>query len=113
MKTVPHKKSDDEDSVTEIKKQNESPIIKKESNISTETDGSEQKDNDDENVVLPKENGYLTVLKNVPFLLVMLGNLPAVMGLYIPYMFLPGVRVSCLRILDQYFYSCRSHNKEE
>jgi hypothetical protein len=29
--------------------------------------------------------------RNVPFLLVMIGNLPAVMGLYIPYMFLPAV----------------------
>merc|ERR1719436_2032761 len=38
-----------------------------------------------------EENGYLTVLKNLPFSLVMLGNLPAVMGLYIPYMFLPGI----------------------
>ena len=57
------------------------------------------------------ENGYVTVLKwasqqghngearyycilcrNLPFFLVMLANLPAVMGLYIPYMYLPGVR---------------------
>jgi hypothetical protein len=37
------------------------------------------------------ENGYLTVLKNKPFVLVMIANLPAVMGLYIPYMYLPGV----------------------
>merc|ERR1712088_72970 len=37
------------------------------------------------------ENGYVTVLKNLPFFLVMLANLPAVMGLYIPYMYLPGI----------------------
>ena len=50
-------------------------------------------------VAAPKENGYLTVLKNTPFLCVMLANLPAVMGLYIPYMFLPGV--SALSVLSQ------------
>ena len=39
----------------------------------------------------PKENGYLAVLKNVPFLCVMLANLPVVIGLYIPDMLMLGV----------------------
>ena len=95
MKSVPHKKRDDEDLFTEIKKPVETPIIKKKPPISSEKDGANQKNY--ENVVLAKENGYLKALKNVPFLLVMLGNLPAVMGLYIPYMFLPGVRV-CMSV---------------
>ena len=33
----------------------------------------------------------MILLKNIPFMMIMLGNLPAVMGLYIPYMFLPAV----------------------
>ena len=109
MKPVPRKQKDEEDSITEMKKQNENPIIKNGASVAKEEidfiDGSaapESLEADDSNlvktetetetVVVEKENGYLTVLKNVPFLLVMLGNLPAVMGLYIPYMFLPGVR---------------------
>ena len=35
---------------------------------------------------------YCILCRNLPFFLVMLANLPAVMGLYIPYMYLPGVR---------------------
>jgi len=107
MKPVPRKKKDDEDSITELKNKNENPIIKNGAYIAKEEidfiDGSAptsleaddsklvKTETETETVVLPKENGYLTVLKNVPFLLVMLGNLPAVMGLYIPYMFLPGI----------------------
>jgi len=34
---------------------------------------------------------YKKLARNVPFLLIMLGNLPAVMGLYIPYVFLPSM----------------------
>ena len=109
MKPVPRRKKDDEDSITELKNKNENPIIKNGAYVAKEEidfiDGSAptsleaddsklvKTETETETVVLPKENGYLTVLKNVPFLLVMLGNLPAVMGLYIPYMFLPGVRV--------------------
>ena len=82
MKPVPRKPRDDEDSITELKKQNES-LVKLE---------KEQDDNSENEIATDKkENGYLTVLKNVPFLCLMLANLPAVMGLYIPYMFLPGV----------------------
>ena len=82
MKPVPRKPRDDEDSITELKKQNES-LVKLE---------KEQDDNsENETATDKKENGYMTVLKNVPFLCLMLANLPAVMGLYIPYMFLPGV----------------------
>ena len=82
MKPVPRKPRDDEDSITELKKQNES-LVKLE---------KEQDDNsENETATDKKENGYLTVIKNVPFLCLMLANLPAVMGLYIPYMFLPGV----------------------
>ena len=81
MKPVPRLANEDGDSITELKRQNEAPIIKKES----------QADEKAEEVTGAKENGYLTVLKNIPFLCVMLANLPAVMGLYIPYMFLPGV----------------------
>jgi len=105
MKPVPRKKKDDEDSITELKNQN--PIIKNGAYVAKEEidfiDGTApasldaddsklvKEDTEVETVVAPKENGYLTVLKNVPFLMVMLGNLPAVMGLYIPYMFLPGI----------------------
>jgi len=82
MKPVPRKPRDDEDSITELKKQNES-LVKLE---------KEQDDNSENEIATDKkENGYLTVLKNVPFLCLMLANLPAVMGLYIPYMFLPGI----------------------
>eukprot|EP00092_Neocalanus_flemingeri_P084653 GFUD01106387.1.p1 GENE.GFUD01106387.1~~GFUD01106387.1.p1 ORF type:complete len:535 (+),score=130.06 GFUD01106387.1:51-1655(+) len=105
MKPVPRKTKDEEDSITEMKKQNENPIIKNGAYVakeeidfmdgtapaSLEADDSNLVKTETETVVLPKENGYLTVLKNVPFLMIMLGNLPAVMGLYIPYMFLPGI----------------------
>merc|ERR1719400_81753 len=78
MKPVPRTNKDDEDSITELKKMNEK-------------EGEKAEASDEVTVAAPKENGYLTVLKNVPFLCVMLANLPAVMGLYIPYMFLPGI----------------------
>lgn len=78
MKPVPRTNKDDEDSIIELKKNNEK-------------DGDKAEDSEEVTVAAPKENGYLTVLKNVPFLCVMLANLPAVMGLYIPYMFLPGM----------------------
>ena len=55
-------------------------------------------DPETETALVEKENRYLTVLKNVPFLNVIFGNLPAVMGLHIPYMFLPGVSISILWI---------------
>ena len=87
MKPVPRKPKDDEDSITEIKKQNENPIIKKDKDDVALIENKEE-------AVVTKENGYLVVMKNVPFLAIMLANLPAVMGLYIPYMFLPGVRFS-------------------
>ena len=90
MRPVPRKPKDDEDSITEIKKQNENPIIKKEKD---DVALIEDKAGEEE-AVTTKENGYLVVMKNVPFLAIMLANLPAVMGLYIPYMFLPGVRSS-------------------
>ena len=80
MKPVPRPANEDGDSITELKRQNEAPIIKKEAQV-----GEKAKETG------AKENGYLTVLKNIPFVCVMLANLPAVMGLYIPYMFLPGV----------------------
>ena len=106
MKPVPKKQKDDEDSITELKKQNENPIIKNGACVATNEDNTIdgsvvpalEEDNsklvEEEVKVVPveKENGYITVLKNIPFLFVMLGNLPAVMGLYITYMFLPGVR---------------------
>ena len=80
MKPVPMPTKDEENSITEIKenikkdKENEALI--------EESTTAEKKE---------EESGYLTVIKNVPFLFLMLANLPAVMGLYIPYMFLPGV----------------------
>lgn len=80
MKPVPRTATRDQDSVTELKQQAGS----KEEVALLEAGAAEQAGKD-------KENGYVTVLKNIPFLLVMLGNLPAVMGLYIPYMFLPGL----------------------
>ena len=87
MKPVPRKPKDDEDSITEIKRLNENPIIKKDKDDVALIENKEE-------AVVTKENGYLVVMKNVPFLAIMLANLPAVMGLYIPYMFLPGVRFS-------------------
>ena len=78
MKPVPRKPKEEEDSISELKKQNEVAV-------------EETKDDKETAEPVKKENGYLTVLKNAPFLCVMLANLPAVMGLYIPYMFLPGV----------------------
>ena len=92
MKNVPCKKNDEEDLFTVLKKQKENPIIKKKLTFISETNIPELEYI--ETQVPAKKNGYLTVLKNVPFLLVMLGNFPAIMGLYIPYIFLPGVRVS-------------------
>ena len=92
MKNVPCKKNDEEDLFAVIKKQNENPILKKKLTFISETNIPEPEYI--ETQVPAKKNGYLTVLKNVPFLLVMLGNFPAIMGLYIPYIFLPGVRVS-------------------
>ena len=88
MKPVPRANKDDEDSITELKKQNEK-------------DGDKAETSEEVAVVVPKENGYLTVLKNVPFLCVMLANLPAVMGLYIPYMFLPGVSALTAQIKNK------------
>jgi hypothetical protein len=92
MKNVPCKKNDEEDLFTVLKKPDETPIIKKKPTFISETNIPEPEYI--ETQVPAKKNGYLTVLKNVPFLLVMLGNFPAIMGLYIPYIFLPGVRVS-------------------
>ena len=92
MKSVPYKKKDEEDLFTVLKKQKENPIIKKKLTFLSESNVPEPEYNETD--VSAKENGYKTVLKNVPFLLVMLGNFPAIMGLYIPYIFLPGVRVS-------------------
>ena len=91
MKSVPYKERDEEDLFTVIKKQKENPIIKKKLTILSES--NVPKPEYFETQVSAKENRYLAVLKNVPFLLVMLGNFPAIMGLYIPYIFLPGVRV--------------------
>jgi hypothetical protein len=44
-------------------------------------------------------------IRNVPFLMVMIGNLPAVMGLYIPYMFLPAVSDCVMRLMGPYNYT--------
>ena len=85
MKPVPRTNKDDEDSITELKKLNEK-------------DGDTAEASKEVTVVSPKENGYLTVLKNMPFLCVMLANLPAVMGLYIPYIYLPGVSALSLSL---------------
>ena len=90
MKPVPRKAKDEEDSITELKKQTEErPIIKQQE--APDTYCATKEAPKEEVKEAAKENGYLTVIKNVPFLCVMLANLPAVMGLYIPYMFLPGV----------------------
>lgn len=80
MKPVPMPSRDEENSIAEIKEN----IKKDRENVTLieESTNSEEK---------KEESGYLAVIKNVPFLCVMLANLPAVMGLYIPYMFLPGI----------------------
>ena len=46
---------------------------------------------DTEVAVVTKENRYLVILKNIPFLTLLLANLPAIMAMYIPYTFLPGI----------------------
>jgi len=51
--------------------------------------GVKQTETDKEELTLLQT--YKNLVKNVPFLLIMIGNLPAVMGLYIPYMFLPSM----------------------
>jgi len=105
MKPVPTRKVTKRDSIEEIKEENKKPIIKEKAfNASKEEidymDGDEatvkalpkkDEENGKNNKQKEEKSGYLTVLKNVPFLLVMLGNLPAVMGLYIPYAFLPAL----------------------
>merc|ERR1719239_667701 len=106
MKPVPKPKCESIDSITEMKQKN-GPIIKNDKAFNASKEDMEFIDNNEETNKSPdmlplhevktptepekSENGYLTVLKNVPFFLVMLANLPAVMGLYIPYMFLPGI----------------------
>merc|ERR1719412_2938644 len=90
MKPVPRRAKDEEDSITELKKQTEErPIIKQQE--APDTCCATKEAPKEEAKEAAKGNGYLTVIKNVPFLCVMLANLPAVMGLYIPYMFLPGI----------------------
>ena len=81
MKSVPKREQSEEDFFSDIKQSVESPILKNKKCTDNSTASPQS-----------KENGYLTTLKNIPCLLVMLGNIPAIMGLYIPYMFLPGVR---------------------
>jgi len=107
MKPVPKTKSESIDSITEMK-QNNGPIIKNDKAFNASKEQLEFIDNNEETNKSPDmlplhevktpttepekfENGYVTVLKNLPFFLVMLANLPAVMGLYIPYMYLPGI----------------------
>ena len=104
MKPVPKPSIADDDSVTEMKKQNAN-IIKNGKPFNASKEELDFIDSNDESSKMQKpatttttaetelktENGYLTVLKNIPFFLVMLANLPAVMGLYIPYSFLPGM----------------------
>jgi len=80
MKPVPMPSKDEENSITEIK---ENIKKDKENEALIEESATVEKK--------VEESGYLTVIKNIPFLCVMLANLPAVMGLYIPYMFLPGI----------------------
>merc|ERR1711902_147115 len=93
--------------ITEMKKKN-APIIKNGKSFNASKEELDFIDNNEETSKSPdtlplhevkteaepeekSQNGYVTVLKNLPFFLVMLANLPAVMGLYIPYMFLPGI----------------------
>jgi len=102
MKPVPKPKPGDDDSLAEFKKENGS-IIKNDKAFTASKEEMEFIDSSDtqpkvaetqgqpELEQAKQENGYLTVLKNLPFFLVMLSNLPAVMGLYIPYMYLPGI----------------------
>jgi len=95
MKPVPRGDGQDDDSITEAKKQN---AIKAFNASKEELDFI---DNNEEAVKIEhkntdveekgEKNGYITVLRNIPFLLVFVANLPAVMGLYIPYMYLPGI----------------------
>ena len=90
MKPVPMPSKDEENSITEIK-ENIKKDKENEALIEESTTAAKKEE----------ESGYLTVIKNVPFLCVMLANLPAVMGLYIPYMFLPGVsHMSYIRLVS-------------
>merc|ERR1719450_2992 len=60
MRPVPRKPKDDEDSISEIKKQNEDPIKKEKDDVAL----IENKTGEEE-AVATKENGYLVVMKNV------------------------------------------------
>ena len=94
MKPVPKPSTADDDSVTEMKRENLNFVKNSKSfiNIDSNKECCEtQKPAAIIEADLKTDSGSLTVLKNIPFLLVMLANLPAVMGLYIPYMFLPGM----------------------
>lgn len=95
MKPVPLKKPDEEDSLTEIKRENTSagPYSDAEFDYmdGEKVNGREQLQLETQTEEKPVNGGICQTLRNPAFLLIMLANLPAVMGLYIPYMFLPAM----------------------
>jgi len=100
MKPVPIKKKDEEDSICELKKQNTELKDMKEGPYADEDiafiDGQGEGEkpaiqHNTDNKQEKSKSGVLTLLKNPAFLMIMIANLPAVMGLYIPYMFLPAM----------------------
>jgi len=96
MKPVPLRKPDEEDSMTELKakeKENESgPYSNAEFDYMDGENGSvDPKHETQVDIKKSEKTGIWKTLRNPAFLLIMLGNLPAVMGLYIPYMFLPAM----------------------
>jgi MFS family permease len=94
MKPVPLRKPDEEDSVTEMKRQNDSgPYSDAEFDYmdGEKIPASEELKLETQVEENAPKTGICQTLRNPAFLLIMLGNLPAVMGLYIPYMFLPAM----------------------
>ncbi|XP_023323773.1 monocarboxylate transporter 3 [Eurytemora carolleeae] len=100
MKPVPRKPADeeDDDSITELKKENKmkelGPYAEEEIAFMDGNNETKVLAEPVEAVVQTQskpKSGIKTLMTNPAFMMIMVANLPAVMGLYIPYMFLPSV----------------------
>ena len=99
MKSVPPKENKNED-LLEIEKTDcrKCKVIKSDS------------DDDMEEVREKIPNNNVKVLKNIPFALIAFGNIPAMMALYLPYMFLPGVSINFATFFET-LSICRCPNR--
>jgi len=87
MRPVPLTKKDEENSIQEIKNANKAKQTEEVAFLDGETALTTKDDLKDEKV----KTADVPLYKNPAFIMIMAGNLPAVMGLYIPYMFLPAM----------------------